>query len=272
MLGKCNYYDFCSPNERQIEGKSEQYCIGACELCLKFKRLESIKIKENLNPYEKINRIVVTISSEVHNILNKNVNIAIFDSDSNLLHSDSNIKDSEISYLKSYIRNNVDGMEIGERLISSYDDRIFGLYRVIEKALIVLFIKEGFEEEYISLNVQVDKYSTEIQEAVEMFKDHFLVYHEFSLDTGSQSIVEIFNSLKSKIEQNLTAIEIAEYMEKARDEIALIFAWHPVLYEITIFARDKLKKYPISRSLDKSDKAALLEYLENWKNRLYIKT
>ena len=272
MLGKCNYYDSCTPNERQIEGKMEQYCIGSYELCLKFKRLESIKLKEKLNPYEKIYRIVVAISNEVQSILSKKVDVAVIDSDIDLLHSDSGIKDSEVSYLKSYIRNNIDDVLPGERLVSSYEDRQFGLYRVIDKAFFILFIKGGIDEEYSKLNIQIDKYSAEIQEAVETFKDHLLVYHEFSLDSGSQSIIEIFNTLKTKIEEDDTAINIALYMEKVRDQIALIFAWHPVLYEITLFAREKLKKYPEHKIMEKNDKKTLLDNIDNWKTRLYVRS
>ena len=63
---------------------------------------------------------------------------------------------------------------------------------------------------------------------------------------------------------------MADHIREMRDEIAKIFAWHPVLFEMSLFARDKLKKYPVNSILKKKDKELLLENVENWKRRLYV--
>ncbi|MHA1786303.1 MAG: hypothetical protein ACTSVY_03970 [Candidatus Helarchaeota archaeon] len=269
MLGKCRYFEHCSPNERLIQGNEEQYCIGAYELCYKFKRLESIKLQEKLNPYEKINKIVIAIAAEIQNILNRNLKIVIFDSEINLLHSDSSIRERELSFIKNYIRNNINDIKIGEKTVFSFEENVIGLFRIIPKANLIIIDSSGRKEDFSVLENQIIKYSEELKQAVDDFKDHLLVYHQFSLDSNSQSIVELFDSLKSKIEENITAMQIAEYMEKVRDKIALIFAWHPVLYEITIFSRERLKKYPAKKGIEKKDRKELINNIENWKNRLH---
>ncbi len=269
-FGKCLNYEICSPNERLIQGNNEQYCHGAFELCLKYKRQEFTKIKEELNPYEQINRLVRSIYQDIERIFNKKVEIAIIDSNSNLIHLDSSVNDQEIVFVKSYLIDNYTEIELEEHTSIFYEEKSIGIFKVIEEIVIVVFLKNTISEQFQLLLKDLNKYKNKLKNAYETFKDHLLVYKEFSLAPSSKSILDIFNNLVNLVEEEISALELADHIQEMRDEIAKIFAWHPVLFEMTLFARDKLKKYPVNLKLKKKDREILLENVENWRRRLHV--
>jgi len=269
-FGKCLNYENCSPNERLIQGSNEQYCFGAHELCLKFKRQEFSKIQEELNPYELINRLVRKVFVDVKRVLKKKVNIAIIDSDSNLIHLDSSVGDAEIGFIKRYLLNNYTEIKMGEHSTTVYENKTIGVYKVIQEATITISVENGIINEFRTLVDLINRYKDDLTKAYATFKDHLLVYREYTLASGSKSISDIFKSLKNLVEEEIPALQLANHVQEMRDEIAKIFAWHPVLMEMEQFAKDKLNKYPKNSKLKKNDKAALLDNVEIWKKRLHV--
>ena len=269
-FNKCLNYENCSPNERLIQGNNEQYCLGAHELCLKFKRQEFTKNREDLSPYELINRIVRRIFIDVKSALKKKVEIAIIDSDLNLIHLDSSVREAEISFIRRYLINNYTQIKLGEFSSIVYESKTIGIYKVIKEAVVTISVENGITNELKSLVNDINKYENDLTKGYETFKDHLLMYKEYSLASSSKSISDIFNSLKNLVEEEIPALKLANHLQEMRDDISKVFAWHPVLMEMESFARDKLNKYPKNSKLKKKDKVMLLDNVENWKKRLHV--
>lgn len=80
-------------------------------------------------------------------------------------------------------------------------------------------------------------------------------------------VLLLLESIKDKVNSDLTANQIANEMEAIRDEIVKIFRWHPTLYELATFAR-RLKKASAGAPLDAETKQLLPEKIDEWKSRI----
>ncbi|NVM02892.1 MAG: hypothetical protein HWN67_11180 [Candidatus Helarchaeota archaeon] len=81
-----------------------------------------------------------------------------------------------------------------------------------------------------------------------------------------EEVLLLFEEISNAVVSNVTANELANAMNTARENIIKVFKWHPVLYELASFSR-RIQKMP-EGPLDAEITSLLLEKIEDWKNRI----
>lgn len=78
---------------------------------------------------------------------------------------------------------------------------------------------------------------------------------------------KIFDGISDAVISKISAKELFDLMNQARDSIIKVYRWHPVLYELASFAR-RVQKLSEDQPLDNEISTLLIEKINDWKNRI----
>lgn len=82
-----------------------------------------------------------------------------------------------------------------------------------------------------------------------------------------QKVHKIFDGISDAVISKISAKELFDLMNQARDSIIKVYRWHPVLYELASFAR-RVQKLSEDQPLDNEISTLLIEKINDWKNRI----
>ncbi len=82
-----------------------------------------------------------------------------------------------------------------------------------------------------------------------------------------QEVNQIFDGISNAVLSKVSAGELFQIMDDARNSIVKVFRWHPVLYELASFSR-RISKLPANEPLSVDISSLLIEKITDWKTRI----
>jgi hypothetical protein len=82
-----------------------------------------------------------------------------------------------------------------------------------------------------------------------------------------QEVNQIFDGISNAVLSKVSAGELFQKMDDARNSIVKVFRWHPVLYELASFSR-RISKLPPDEPFSADVSSLLVEKITDWKTRI----
>ncbi|MHA1300075.1 MAG: hypothetical protein ACTSO9_11705 [Candidatus Helarchaeota archaeon] len=263
MLSRCTFYDKCSSTDRLTFGNNEYNCLGSTsyEYCQKYKQMILIYSRETiLDPIEELNKVIREIYQRLNQILNEKIYLAILMKDGKFVYCDYSELVNEIDYILGFTKDNFDKISIGNILINKPDND-FGFYKISSDTLLIINLKSKKIELFEKIKLFFLEYGSKIKRVIDRIEQSKKAILE--KETSRLSISSVIFNLKTKLEEEITALNFANELKNALSIISKRFAWNPLIYEINTFI-NKLKTYQKDQNIKSDDKKELIKKLNEW--------
>ncbi len=240
--------------------------ITSYDSCQKFQEFELIKTTKTKNPYLELNRKLRDLLKMLRSFLTKPVFMLVCDSTGKVLHCDSGIGEN-LDYLLEVVKTQFNKKEVSEHVvISDGAMHYYGLFKLSENGLLVLVMQEDLKEDIQEIKSCVKQISGEINPIIEKFL-LWMNFFEPINESSDYSFRERFSILESMVQGLVPVEEILKEIDLLQSLVAQIFAWHPLMYELSII-RQRLLEYEKDGYLSKKDKQNFLDKITKWKKLL----
>lgn len=248
-------------------GNKEYHCLGSTsyEFCQKFKNLILYQhIGVISDPIEELNKVIGDLYRNIHQGVEESVYIAILTKDCSLIYCDYSGLYNQVDFLKNFTRNNFEEITIGN-YITQKNEENFGFFKISTNALIAIKIETNNLDLFESLQFIINNNAQKIDSVVERIEKCKRAIIE--KESSKVSFYTVICNLKSKLNDEIHALDFAKELDNAIQSISQMYAWHPVIAEITTIST-KLRTYQDEDMLTAKDKKELISKINEWEKKV----
>lgn len=267
MFRRCPFYDSCSSTDRLTIGNKEYHCLGSTsyEFCQKYKNLilhQHIAIITD--PIEELNNTIGDLYGSIRQSIKDPIYIAVLTQNCDIIYCDFSGLYNQVDFLKNFTRNNFQEITIGNFIEKTNEDN-FGFFKISSKTLVAVKIITDNLDLFESLKFLINNYAQKIDSAVERIEQSKKAIIE--KESSKVSFYSVICNLKSKLNDEVHAIDFAKDLDNAIQSISQMYAWHPVIAEISNIS-SKLRTYQSEDILTSKDKKDLISKLNEWEKKV----
>ncbi len=270
MFKRCPFYDICSPTDRITIGNKEYHCLGSTsyEYCQKYKNLILYKrVRIISDPIKELNEVIRDLYRNLYQDIKENIYIAILTKNCSVIYCDYSGLYKDIDFIKNFTRNNFQEIAIGN-FVAKQNEGNFGFFKLSPDTLLAVKITEDLEQ-LESLKFLINNYAQRIDSVVERIEKSKKAILE--KESTKVSFYSVICNLKSKLNQEVNALDFAKDLDDAIKSISKMYAWHPVIADITTTS-SKLRTYQQDDVLTSKDKKELIIKINEWEKKVIQNT
>ena len=266
MFRRCPFYDICSPTDRLTIGNKEYHCLGSTsyDYCQRYKNLilhQRVGIISD--PIEELNLVVRDLYRNLPPDIKDHVFIAILTKNCDVIYCDYSGLHDQIDFIKNVTRNNFQEITIGNFIVKKNEGN-FGFFKISSTTLVAVKLTDDLEQ-FESLKFLFNNYSQKIDSVVERIERSKKAIIE--KESSKVSFYSVICNLKSKLEDEVNAMDFARDLDNAIKSISQMYAWHPVIADISTFS-SKLRTYQQEDLLTSKDKKELMSKISEWEKKV----